>query len=160
MTIEFNLIDQAATERFARALGTLLRPTDFVALEGDLGAGKTTLARALIQGLNPAETEVPSPTFTLVQVYETPKGPLAHLDLYRLSDPEEIYALGWDDLRQGIMLVEWPVRLGTLLPRARINATLAYGQQEGARLLTLDIDEERRKALQEILGNDGHNGKD
>lgn len=152
MIMQINLPDQAATERVARALGSLLRSTDFMALEGDLGAGKTTLARALIQGLNPAETEVPSPTFTLVQVYETPKGPLAHLDLYRLADAEEIYALGWDELRQGIMLVEWPARLGTLLPRSRINATLAYGQQEGARLLTLEIDEERRKALQELLG--------
>lgn len=151
MKLEINLADQAHTERVARALGNLLHPGDFVALHGDLGAGKTTFARALIQALNPDETEVPSPTFTLVQVYESPKGPLAHLDLYRLSDSSEIYALGWDELRMGIMLVEWPERLGSLLPERRVDASLAYGKLEGQRILTLRIDAERHKALGEIF---------
>ncbi len=151
MPLVINLTDQAHTERVARALGNLLHAGDFVALHGDLGAGKTTFARALIQGLNPDELEVPSPTFTLVQVYESPKGPLAHLDLYRLSDSSEIYSLGWDELRMGIMLVEWPDRLGSLLPPSRVDASLAYGEQEGQRQLTLQIDEERHKVLGEIF---------
>lgn len=152
MTLVINLSDQAHTERVARALGNLLHVGDFVALHGELGAGKTTFARALIQGLNPDETEVPSPTFTLVQVYESPKGPLAHLDLYRLSDSSEVYALGFDELRMGIMLVEWPERLGSLLPAGRVDASLAYGEQEGQRRLTLQLDEERLKVLKELFG--------
>lgn len=152
MELTINLVDQAHTERAARALGSLLRAGDFVALHGDLGAGKTTLARALIQSLNPDETEVPSPTFTLVQVYECPLGPLAHLDLYRLSEPSEVYALGWDELRLGVMLVEWPERLGSLLPTPRVDATLAFGKTEGERTLRLEMDEARLKVLGEILG--------
>jgi len=152
MKLDIILADQAATERFARTLGNLLHAGDLVALQGDLGAGKTTLARALIQSLNPDETEVPSPTFTLVQVYDSPKGPLAHLDLYRLSDSTEIYALGWDELRMGIMLVEWPERLGNLLPPQRIEVSLAYGQEESQRQLTIKADAERLAILKEIFG--------
>lgn len=142
MIKEINLADQAATERAARTLGSLLRAGDFVALYGDLGAGKTTFARALIQGLYPHETEVPSPTFTLVQTY----GDIAHLDLYRLSDSSEIDALGWDELREGIMLVEWPERLGNRLPSPHISVSLSYGVGEGQRILRLEMNNERLAA--------------
>lgn len=141
MTRDFLLPDLAATARLAAKLGLMLKSGDFVALHGDLGAGKTAFARALIQSLNPAEDEVPSPTFTLVQTYNVPQGALAHCDLYRLGSPEEVYALDWDGLRSGIMLVEWPERLGSLLPAARIDVTLQQGEQENARLAKVSGDE-------------------
>ncbi len=121
------LPDQEATERLAAALAPLLVPGDVVALGGDLGAGKTTLARALIRTLaaDPDE-EVPSPTFTLVQSYETPAGPVWHFDLYRLAGPDEMLELGWDEaLATAIVLVEWPERLGPLLPAGRLDLVLA-----------------------------------
>ncbi len=120
------LPDQEATERLAAALAPLLRPGDVLALGGDLGAGKTTLARALIRTLTAApEEEVPSPTFTLVQSYDAPAGPVWHFDLYRLSGPEEMLELGWDEaLATAIVLVEWPDRLGRLLPAGRLDLTL------------------------------------
>lgn len=105
-----------AEELAARAarLAAQLRAGDVIFLYGDLGAGKTFFARALIRALcgDPA-LPVPSPTFTLVQTYDTPAGPLWHFDLYRLQDPEEIYETGWEEALSGaIMLVEWPERLG------------------------------------------------
>lgn len=121
------LPDPEATERLAAALAPLLRPGDVVALGGDLGAGKTTLARALIRTLaDDPDEEVPSPTFTLVQSYRTAAGPVWHFDLYRLSGPDEVIELGWDEaLATAIVLVEWPERLGRLLPPGRLDLTLA-----------------------------------
>ena len=106
------LPDEAATTAFAAAIAPLLRPGDLVALSGDLGAGKTTFARALIRALagNPV-LEVPSPTFTLVQTYGEARIPVSHFDLYRLADGSELDELGLDDaLASGIALVEWPER--------------------------------------------------
>lgn len=151
MEAEFLLPNQASTARLAAALGAALGASDLLALYGDLGAGKTTLARALIQSLNPAETEVPSPTFTLVQQYAVPAGPLYHFDLYRLSAPEEVYELGWEEARRGIILVEWPERLGRLLPAGRLDVTLVYGRDENSRSATLrgaeNMIEQVRKAM-------------
>ena len=126
------LPDQEATERLARALAPLLRPGDMVALGGDLGAGKTTLARALIRGLTgDPDEEVPSPTFTLVQSYETPAGPLWHFDLYRLCGPDDLFELGWDEAQAiAITLVEWPERAGRLLPPGRLALTLSVAGPE------------------------------
>lgn len=125
------LPDLAATERLGRALAALLRRGDVVALFGDLGAGKTSLARALIRALpgpeGSAEEEVPSPTFTLVQVYERAPAPVWHFDLYRIEDPEEIHELGLSEaLAEGITLIEWPERLGDLLPTAALCVTLGF----------------------------------
>ncbi len=120
------LVDPEATLRFAAALARVLRPGDVVALSGDLGAGKTALARGIIRAMtgNPEE-EVPSPTFTLVQSYQTPVGPIWHFDLYRLSGPEDLLELGWDEaLATAILLVEWPDRLGSLVPPQRLWLTL------------------------------------
>jgi tRNA threonylcarbamoyladenosine biosynthesis protein TsaE len=143
----FSLPDQTATVRLAAAVGRILRPGDLLALRGDLGAGKTTFARALIQQLNPAESEVPSPTFTLVQSYKVPQGALTHYDLYRLAAPEEVYALDWDEARQGIVLLEWPERLGTLLPAIRFELTLEHTNNENSRRATLTGPAERLKQL-------------
>jgi tRNA threonylcarbamoyladenosine biosynthesis protein TsaE len=124
------LPDAAATAAFGVALAPHLRPGDVVALWGDLGAGKSTLARALIQVLSAAD-EVPSPTFTLVQTYEGRVGDnsraveIWHFDLYRLTNPEQAYDLAIEDaFHEGISLIEWPDRLGYLLPRERLDLHL------------------------------------
>lgn len=121
------LPDEAATGRLAGRLAAVLRPGDLVALRGDLGAGKTALCRALIRSVTGPEAEVPSPTFTLVQMYDTDIGPLWHFDLYRLSGPDEVIELGWDEARaEAASLVEWPDRLGPLLPADRLEIALTH----------------------------------
>ena len=98
-----------------------------MALQGGLGVGKTTLARAILRAASgdPALI-VPSPTFTLVEVYDTPMGVFWHFDLYRLEEPEQVFELGWEEARaDGVALVEWAERLGALLPRERLTVTLA-----------------------------------
>ena len=126
-TFSFFLPDEAATERLGSALAKRLRPRDVVALQGGLGVGKTTLARAILRAASgdPALI-VPSPTFTLVEIYDTPMGVFWHFDLYRLEEPEQVFELGWEEARvDGMALVEWAERLGTLLPRERLTVTLA-----------------------------------
>ena len=125
------LADEAATIAAAQALAGALKTGDLVALEGDLGAGKSTFARALIRALPLSdgslapEEEVPSPTYTICQTYERAIGQVAHFDLYRLSEPEEALELGFEEaLSEGIALVEWPQRLGHLLPAERLHLTL------------------------------------
>lgn len=119
------LPDEAATEQLGAMLATRLNPGDVVGLKGDLGAGKTTLARAIVRAAaGEPELIVPSPTFTLVEVYDTPKGAYWHFDLYRLETPEQVYELGWEEaLAEGIVLLEWPERLGPLLPQ-HLSVTL------------------------------------
>lgn len=113
------LADPAATRALGRRLAALLRPGDLVALEGDLGAGKSELARAVIRARAGAAIEVPSPTFTLVQGYDLPGLRVTHADLYRLGAAEEVLELGLDEaLATGALLVEWPERAGPLLPAA------------------------------------------
>lgn len=111
----------------AAALLPLLRAGDVVCLEGDLGAGKTALARHLIRAAVGEPVEVPSPTFTLVQTYDSANGlTLWHFDLYRIARPDEIFELGWDDVRaHGVALVEWSERLGNLRPANRLDIALA-----------------------------------
>lgn len=129
-----DLPDQDATARLARQLAGMLRPGDLVALRGDLGAGKSALARALIRAVTEPDAEVPSPTFTLVQTYDTAIGPLWHFDLYRLSGPDEVTELGWDEARaEAILLVEWPDRLGPLLPADRLDLTLTIVENDARR---------------------------
>ena len=126
-TFSFFLPDEAATERLGAALAKRLRPRDVVALQGGLGVGKTTLARAILRAASgdPALI-VPSPTFTLVEIYDTPMGVFWHFDLYRLEEPEQVFELGWEEARaDGMALVEWAERLGALLPPERLMVTLA-----------------------------------
>lgn len=134
------LADEAATLAFGRALAALVRPGDVIALSGDLGTGKTTLARGLLAALGLAE-EAPSPSFAIVQLYDVPEVriPVAHVDLYRLDDPEDAQELGLDDMRQdSVLVIEWPERLGDALwPDA-----LRLGLQptaDGARALTATV---------------------
>ena len=110
-------------QAFAMALASSLSPSSVLLLEGDLGSGKTTFARFLIQDLMKEKVFVPSPTFSLIQIYETPRGPLWHCDFYRLKDPEEIFELGIEEVlgNNVICLIEWPEKMGfhrdTLLPK-------------------------------------------
>jgi tRNA threonylcarbamoyladenosine biosynthesis protein TsaE len=131
------LADEQATAALARRLAPCLRPGDVVALRGDLGAGKTSFARALIRALSGPdddEREVPSPTFTLIQTYDTPAGRIHHFDLYRVQSPEELGEIGWDEaLADGIVLVEWPDRAGRLLPLDRLDVTLGFSANGEAR---------------------------
>jgi tRNA threonylcarbamoyladenosine biosynthesis protein TsaE len=137
--ITVDLPNLAATEALARRLAPCLGPGDLVALWGDLGAGKTAFARALIRAATGApDEEVPSPTFTLLQTYETAAGPICHFDLYRLRHPGELVELGWDDaLADAIVLVEWPDRAGDLLPSSRLDIALESVGQEQARRAVL-----------------------
>ncbi len=126
----------AATEALAARLAALARPGDAVLLSGPLGAGKSAFARAFLRAWvgNPA-LEVPSPSFTLVQGYDRPDGAEAHhFDLYRLSGPSEVPELGWDEARLGLVLVEWPDRLGHLTPVNALSITLAPGPTEDSRV--------------------------
>lgn len=125
MTLTLSLADEDATRALAAQLAPHLRAGDVVTLRGDLGAGKTALARFLIRHLAGDEAEeVPSPTFTLVQTYEHLTPPIWHFDLYRLTDPGEVVELGWEEAREACALVEWSERLGPLLPRDRLDVQL------------------------------------
>ena len=129
------LPDLDATARLGAGIADGLRAGDAVALWGDLGAGKTTLARAILRQLGVAE-DVPSPTFTIVQSYDTPRLPVSHFDLYRVKQPREMQELGFDDaLGQGAVLVEWPERAPEILPPDALHVRL--GMQDGARTARL-----------------------
>lgn len=137
-TRRFDLADEAATAALARALAALARPGDVIALWGDLGTGKTRFARGFIAALSGDGEEVPSPTFTLVQIYDTPSGTIWHFDLYRLEAPEEALELGLDEaLAEGISLIEWPDRLGNLLPVNRLDLALDFGPDDESRCARL-----------------------
>lgn len=134
--LALDLPNPVATGCLGVALADVLRPGDVVALHGDLGTGKTALSRAYIRAAvgDPAE-EVPSPTFTLVQVYETPGWAIWHYDLYRLDAPEDAYELDIEDaFEEGIALIEWPDRLGSLLPRRAIHITLFHESETARRV--------------------------
>jgi tRNA threonylcarbamoyladenosine biosynthesis protein TsaE len=125
-SITLTLPDEAATAALGARLAQVCRAGDVIALEGDLGAGKTTLARGLIQTLTGPETEVPSPTFTLVQTYQKAGLIVWHFDLYRLESAGEARELGLDEAMDGLTLIEWPERLGQLLPATRLEVRLSY----------------------------------
>lgn len=132
---DFRLDDEAATARLGQAVARMLRPGDAVCLYGPLGAGKSTLARALIRALTSPDEDVPSPTFTLVQTYEA-RFPVAHFDLYRLGSADEAAELGLDEaLDEGVAVIEWPQRLEGRLPHCRLDIEIEIdGEARRARL--------------------------
>ena len=134
-------LDEQQLGWFAEELAFVLRTGDVLALRGDLGAGKTTLSRALIRALaDDLLHEVPSPTFTLVQTYETPRIELAHLDLYRLTAAEEIEELGFDHLRsQGAVVIEWPERAKEYLGEDRLDIFLSEPEGGDPDVRSLEI---------------------
>ncbi len=118
-------LNETETIDFAKKIAKTLTAGDVALLSGTLGAGKSVFCRAVIRALCGDESmDVPSPTYTLVQVYEG-ACPVWHFDLYRLNDPSEIFETGWEEAQnQGIVLVEWPERLGPLLPRPAVTIRL------------------------------------
>ncbi|MCI4662188.1 MAG: tRNA (adenosine(37)-N6)-threonylcarbamoyltransferase complex ATPase subunit type 1 TsaE [Neomegalonema sp.] len=122
-----------------QAIASALRGGDVLLLEGSLGAGKSFLARAIIQSLIGEDEPVPSPTYTLVQCYDAPDFEIRHADLYRLGDPEEAEELGlFDDLANAVLLIEWPERLGDATPGRALTLSLNGGAEPEARILALN----------------------
>jgi tRNA threonylcarbamoyladenosine biosynthesis protein TsaE len=136
--IVIDVPDEAATAALATRLAAIARRGDVIALRGELGVGKTSFARAFIRALG-GTGEVPSPTFTLVQVYELPAATVWHFDAYRLRDPQEAWELGIEDaFAEGLSLVEWPERFGELLPARRLEVALSQGATASARRAIID----------------------
>ena len=165
-----DLVDETATESLAADVASLVRPGDLVTLSGDLGAGKTTFARALIRTLtNEPELEVPSPTFTLIQVYESaaadaPRYPIVHADLFRIKEASELAELGWDEAADGaLVLVEWPERAGDGLATDRLDVAFHVDVEKGADFRTASVTGigafaarlAHQKAMREILERSG-----
>ncbi|MBB3994155.1 tRNA threonylcarbamoyladenosine biosynthesis protein TsaE [Sulfitobacter undariae] len=137
MKISASLHSPDQTADLARRLGAVLTAGDTVLLTGDVGAGKTHFARALIQSLLAVQEDVPSPTFTLVQIYDASSGDeIWHADLYRLADPSETEELGLTEaMENAICLIEWPDRLGVLRPQDALDITLTATDAENHRTL-------------------------
>lgn len=154
--IEHSLPDLEATRALARRLAPHLRPGDVLGLAGPLGAGKTTLARDLIEALAEAGGggpvgEVPSPTFTLVQVYETGGPPVWHFDLYRLERPEDALELAIEEaFAEAVSLIEWPDRLGGLMPTDWLEIMITR-DGDGARHVRIQGFGPRGRALEDAL---------
>ncbi|MFI4976272.1 MAG: tRNA (adenosine(37)-N6)-threonylcarbamoyltransferase complex ATPase subunit type 1 TsaE [Caulobacterales bacterium] len=142
---DFRLDHEGDTARLGAAIARVLGPHEAVCLSGVLGAGKSTLARGLIRELTHADEEVPSPTFTLAQLYDAGRFPLTHFDLYRLNSAEEARELGLDEaLDEGAAVVEWAERLAHHLPPDRLDVELVIdGAARRARLTPHGAWEER-----------------
>ncbi|GGD21246.1 tRNA (adenosine(37)-N6)-threonylcarbamoyltransferase complex ATPase subunit type 1 TsaE [Sinisalibacter lacisalsi] len=154
--LRFALTSPEATARFGAALALRLKPGDTILLDGPIGSGKTHFARSLIQARLAADgaplEDVPSPTFTLVQTYDTGKVEIWHADLYRLTHPDEIEELGLTDaFDTAICLVEWPDRLGDLAPENALTLSFTQGEDEDTRWLALDETSPWRGRLGSIL---------
>ncbi len=153
-TLTLDLPDEAATRRFGAVLAHLLRPGDIVLLDGSYGAGKSTLARAILRSMagDPA-LDVPSPSFTLVQEYETPAGDVRHYDLWRISNPGELAELGWGPGSEAINLVEWPEKLGRLRPSQAMTIALSNTGEE-SRQAAISAPTEQIAALRAAMASD------
>ena len=152
-TIHLQLSTPKETCVLARSLGPILAPGDVVLLSGGVGAGKTHFARCLILSLLEAPEDVPSPTYTLVQSYDTPAGEIWHADLYRLTDVGEVDELGLSQaFADAICLVEWPDRLGDQAPASALSLSLDVPSGDDKRVARLEWEDPRwneklRKAL-------------
>ena len=136
MSASLFLPDEAATDLLAKRLAPQLKAGDVLLLSGPIGAGKTHFSRALIRALLGQDTEVPSPTFTLIQTYERNGPEIWHADLYRLSHPDEVIELGLEAaFSTAICLIEWPDRLGDLTPANALH--LAFSLEGEGRRVTL-----------------------
>ena len=140
----FSLKGLDDTKRLAQTLARSLKNQDILALEGDLGSGKTTFCRFLIQELLGKSVDVTSPTFNLVQMYDAPDFPIWHFDLYRMEDPDEIFEVGFEEaLSHGLVLIEWPSRAGPYLPKNCLKLSFS-----------IENDHSRRATLQSSASKD------
>lgn len=127
--------NEAETIAFAKDIASKAQEGDFVSLQGPLGSGKSIFARSFIQSLSNKEIDVPSPTFTLAQSYDTSKGTIWHFDLYRIENPEEIHEIGWEEaISEGICLVEWSERLGKYMPETRTEIKFEVVSNESRKI--------------------------
>ena len=138
----FHLKTETATRKFALALGAALECGDLVLLSGDIGAGKSSIARAIIQSLQEEPEDIPSPTFTLVQIYNTRLGEVWHSDLYRLSSVDEVEELGLvEAFDSAICLVEWPNILGSLIPEKALQIDITTASQHEERQIVMHYED-------------------
>ena len=138
MTTETKLLrSEQEVEAYGVRLGREARPGQVIALTGDLGAGKTTLTKAIARGLGISET-VTSPTFTIVKEYRSGRLPLFHFDVYRIGDVEEMYELGYEEyfFGDGVCVIEWADLIEELIPEDALKISIAYGQDEEERIYT------------------------
>src|SRR6266576_2269557 len=165
-TFSLALPDETATAGLMADLVLLIGPGDVITLSGDLGAGKTAAARAMIRYLaGDDELEVPSPTFTLAQSYDLPPFPLLHADLYRVNDPSELEEIGLSPLPEATLaLIEWPERAAGALPHDRIDIAISHRPALGSTARAAELtgygkataQVERLKALRKFLEGAGH----
>ncbi|WP_425092351.1 tRNA (adenosine(37)-N6)-threonylcarbamoyltransferase complex ATPase subunit type 1 TsaE [Tropicimonas sp. S265A] len=154
---QVQLSSTAQSQALAAAMAPLLRAGDTLLLEGDIGAGKSLICRALIQNRLAAENrmeDVPSPTFTLVQVYALTDLEIWHCDLYRLTTPDEVFELGLDDaFDHAICLIEWPDRLGSTAPPRALTLSLSMveGQDDARNLVLTSADPSWKDRLAPLL---------
>lgn len=153
--LTFGLSDLAATRRLAARLAKLVRGGDLIALQGPLGIGKSELARALIQARAGMTIEVPSPTFTIVQDYVFEGVTIRHIDLYRITDPDELFELGLEEVpsTDEAWLVEWPERAAGRLAGARLDIVLGEGPSVDARVVHLTGDQFWTSRMSELLND-------
>lgn len=124
--------EETETARVAQAVARVADSGDVIALRGDLGSGKTVFARGFVRALTTADEEVPSPTFTLVQMYQAARAAIYHFDFYRIEEADEAWEIGIEEaFADGISLIEWPERLGGILPPDRLDVSLATAADEG-----------------------------
>ena len=133
------LKNETDTRALGAKLAAQMKPDQVYALIGDLGTGKTTLAKAVARGLGVTET-LTSPTFTIVQEYETGRLPLYHFDVYRVNDEDELFEVGLEDYfhKGGVCLIEWADLIEDLLPEGTVTVRLAYGEEEGERICSIE----------------------
>lgn len=152
LTHFMTLPDEQATAALAQRLAPLLQVGDCFLLEGSIGAGKTAFCRALIRARLGRVEDVPSPTFTLVQTYEEDGGDIWHLDLYRLTHPDEVFELGLDDaLDNAICLIEWPDRLGDQQPKSA--AILSFAAGPSAHTLSVSLPEKLQHRFASVFAD-------
>ncbi len=155
MAYSWHLASEESTQRIAAQLARLCLPGDCILLRGEVGAGKTTFARAFIRAISPEAEEIVSPTFTLVQTYPTDSGgAIWHFDLYRLKHSQELVEIGIDDaLYDGITLIEWPEVAAAMFPKSALELALLPGQTADQRILKISGDRqswnERLAAIKE-----------
>ena len=146
--LQFTSHSPDETKAFAHAIAPILRMGDVILMEGHIGGGKTHFARSLIQHLLQSGEDVPSPTFTLVQTYESDIGEVWHSDLYRLSHPDEVFELGLADaFSDAVCLVEWPDRLGDLAPASALTLSFSATDKLEERLIEASWRDDRWDTL-------------